>query len=66
MPAWPASIQPMVIQEELVKNPECYNVSAETILEKKKKKMFSFYGSRLRYIIPIYFFKKITLASNRK
>lgn len=50
MPAWPASIQPMVIQEELVKNPECYNVSAETILEKKKKKDVFL----LRFTVKVY------------
>lgn len=57
MPAWPAPIQPMVIQEELVKNPEYVLMFLQRPFLKKKK-MFSLYGSQLRYIIPIYFKKK--------
>lgn len=36
MPEWPASIQPIGIQEALMKNPECFNVSPEIITEENK------------------------------
>lgn len=49
MPAWPAPIQPMVIQEELVKNPEYVLMFLQRPFLKKKKDVFP-----LRFTVKVY------------
>lgn len=59
LPVWLASIEPVGIQDELVKNPEYVLMFLQKPFLPEGKNIFSLYSSHLKYVIPDYFFKTL-------